>query len=76
MATLDSPYPSTKKEKEAAVQAIKDAKDKKQREAESRAPTTKTGMGRGLNMGGMSGYKSGGAIDGIAKRGKTRGKIC
>ena len=76
MATLDYPYPRTKKEKEAAAQAIKDEEDKKRREAENRAPTTKTEMGRRLNMGGMSGYKSGGAIDGIAKRGKTRGKIC
>jgi hypothetical protein len=72
MSDLDYPYPRTKKEKEAADQAVKEAKDKKRQEAESRAPTTKTGMGRGFNKGGTACYKKGGVIDGIAKKGKTR----
>jgi hypothetical protein len=72
MSDLDYPYPRTAKEKEAAAQAVKDAKAEKQRKAESAAPTTKTEMGKRYNKGGMSCYKKGGVIDGIAKKGKTR----
>ena len=42
-------------------------------------PGTMGGMGSlGLKCGGMAkkGYKKGGAIDGIAKKGHTRGKVC
>ena len=33
------------------------------------------GVGK-MNMGGMMGYKKGGKIDGIAMKGKTKGRIC
>jgi hypothetical protein len=29
-----------------------------------------------MNMGGMMGYKKGGKIDGIAMKGKTKGRMC
>jgi hypothetical protein len=35
----------------------------------------KMNMG-GMNMGGMMGYKKGGKIDGIAMKGKTKGRMC
>lgn len=76
MSDIDYPYPRTAKEKEAATQAVKGTKVEKQRQVESKAPTTKTEMGKRFQKGGMSCYKSGGVIDGIASRGKTRGKIC
>lgn len=72
MSELDYPYPRTAKEKEAAAQAVKETKAEKQRQAEGKAPTTKTEMGRRFNKGGMSCYKKGGVIDGVAKKGKTR----
>ena len=44
------------------------------RHAEMYAPGVRP---RGMKKGGMTcGYKKGGAIDGIAKKGKTKGKIC
>jgi hypothetical protein len=33
------------------------------------------GVGK-MNMGGMMGYKKGGKIDGIATKGKTKGRMC
>jgi hypothetical protein len=33
------------------------------------------GVGK-MNMGGMVGYKKGGKIDGIATKGKTKGRMC
>jgi hypothetical protein len=33
------------------------------------------GVGK-MNMGGMMGYKKGGKIDGIAMKGKTKGRMC
>jgi hypothetical protein len=33
------------------------------------------GVGK-MNMGGMVGYKKGGKIDGIAMKGKTKGRMC
>jgi hypothetical protein len=69
LAEPKSAYPkpeteASKKAREARAKAVME-------HAEKYAPGVKT-----MRMGGMSGYKSGGAIDGIAKRGKTRGKIC
>lgn len=49
-------------------QALKDARD---REAARKAPTTKTTMGRVFQKGGY--VRS---ADGIASKGKTRGRIC
>tara|TARA_R110000868_G_scaffold274701_1_gene534282 strand:- start:1137 stop:1343 length:207 start_codon:yes stop_codon:yes gene_type:complete len=67
MAPLDYPYPRTAKEKEAATQAVKGTKVDKQRQAESKAPTTKTEMGKR--------FKKGGVIDGAASKGKTRCRV-
>ena len=67
MSDIDYPYPRTAKEKEAATQAVKGTKVEKQRQVESKAPTTKTEMGKR--------FKKGGVIDGIASRGKTRCRV-
>jgi hypothetical protein len=41
----------------------------------SREPK-KMAKGGKMNMGGMMGYKKGGKIDGIAMKGKTKGRMC
>lgn len=51
-------------------QAIQEARDKKIREQEEKAPTTKTEMRKMFKSGGF--VKS---ADGCAQRGKTKGRI-
>ncbi len=54
----------------AQQQAIQEQQDRKIREKEEKAPTTKTEMYKGFKSGGF--VKS---ADGVAQRGKTKGRI-
>lgn len=54
----------------AQQQALDEARDKERRKKEEKAPTTRTEMGRLLKKGG---YVK--AADGIAQRGKTKGRM-
>ena len=51
------------------------AEDIQKRKLEEKAPTTKTGMGKAFKAGGKVGGASKRA-DGVAQRGKTRGRMC
>jgi hypothetical protein len=65
----ESKYPSP--------QTRQDYQDKRQSEMEAKAPTTRSTMGEGK----LKPFRAGGAVsasrraDGIAQRGKTRGKM-
>lgn len=54
----------------AQQQALDEARDKERRKKEEKAPTTKTKMGELFKRGG---YVK--AADGIAQRGKTKGRM-
>ena len=58
----DSPVPPT---------VVQEAQDKKMQEKAKAAPTTKTEMGKPFAKGGTASSRA----DGIAQRGKTRGKM-
>ena len=73
MQTKDSQKPMTKEQAEREAEQL--------RELEEKAPTTKTEMGK--KKGGCIKMAKGGTVgsaskraDGIAQRGKTRGKVC
>ena len=51
---------------------LEEVQDDKDREKTDAAPTTKTEMGQKFSKGGSVSSRA----DGIAQRGKTRGKIC
>ena len=51
--------------------AIQEAQDKKMQDKAKQAPTTKTDMGKMFAKGGTASSRA----DGIAQRGKTRGKM-
>jgi len=54
-------------------QSMQEAKDEEEYQKRKTAPTTKTEMGEAFAKGGMTASRRG---DGIASRGKTRGKMC
>ena len=54
-------------------EALQEVQDEKMRQKMKTAPTTKTEMGKPFAKGGMTASKR---ADGIAQRGKTRGKMC
>jgi len=54
-------------------QALDDARDKERRKKEEKAPTTATTMGEGKLKFKKGGYVR--AADGIAQRGKTKGRL-
>jgi hypothetical protein len=53
-------------------QSMQEAKDEEEYQKRKTAPTTKTGMGKAFAKGGTASSRA----DGIAQRGKTRGKMC
>lgn len=53
-------------------QSMQEAKDEEEYQKRKTAPTTKTGMGKAFAKGGSASSRA----DGIAQRGKTRGKMC
>ena len=54
-------------------QSMQEAKDEEAYQKRKTAPTTKTEMGKAFAKGGMTASSR---ADGIAQRGKTRGKMC
>ena len=56
-------------------QALDDARDRIAREKEKRAPTTKTEMGKIFKKGGSVKSSASRRGDGIAQRGKTKGRL-
>ena len=68
----DTKSASTKTERTMpSPQALQEAADAAMRVKEDIAPTTRTTMGQGMKKGGSASKRA----DGIAQRGKTRGKI-
>ena len=55
--------------------AIEEAKDKRRRKEEDKAPTTRTEMSKGFKKGGKVKSSASKRADGCAKKGKTRGKM-
>ena len=55
-------------------QSMQEAKDEESYQKRKTAPTTKTEMGKPFSKGGSVSASS--RADGIAQRGKTRGKVC
>ena len=53
-------------------QSMQEAKDEESYQKRKTAPTTKTEMGKPFSKGGTASARA----DGIAQRGKTRGKVC
>jgi hypothetical protein len=53
-------------------QSMQEAKDEEAYQQRKTAPTTKTEMGKAFAKGGTASVRA----DGIAQRGKTRGKMC
>jgi len=53
-------------------QSMQEAKDEEDYQKRKTAPTTKTEMGKAFAKGGSASSRA----DGIAQRGKTRGKMC
>ena len=80
MPTNKPKYPTEKELKDqgysvAEIQAIMEVSDKKRREEESNAPTTRTEMSKGFKKGGKVKSSASKRADGCAKKGKTRGKM-
>ena len=76
----DTKSASTKTERTMpSPQALQEAADAAMRVKEDMAPTTRTTMGQGMKKGGCVKMAKGGSAskraDGIAQRGKTRGKM-
>lgn len=76
----DTQTATTKSERTMpSPQALQEAADAAMRVKEDMAPTTRTTMGQGMKKGGCVKMAKGGSAskraDGIAQRGKTRGKI-
>lgn len=69
---LDMDMPISEKNKEE-MRRIRD--EKKRRKKEDKAPTTLTTMGEKYNKGGKVKSSASKRADGIAKKGKTRGKM-
>ena len=68
--TLDDVItPETRDRRKKMLGEVQDEEDRKKADA---APTTKTEMGQKFSKGGSVSSRA----DGIAQRGKTRGKIC
>ena len=59
----DAPVPAS---------VVQQAQDQKDQDKAKQAPTTKTEMGKLFSAGGSASARA----DGIAERGKTRGKVC
>jgi len=68
--TLDDVItPETRAKRKKMLEDVRDDKDREEADA---APTTKTEMGQKFAKGGSVSSRA----DGIAQRGKTRGKMC
>ena len=68
--TLDDVItPETRAKRKKMLEDVQDDKDREEADA---APTTKTEMGQKFAKGGSVSSRA----DGIAQRGKTRGKMC
>jgi len=60
---------------DAMKAAIEKAKDKRRREKEGEATTTRNTMGKGFKKGGRVKSSVSKRADGCAKKGKTRGRV-
>jgi hypothetical protein len=68
--TLDDvTTPETRAKRKKMLEEVQDEEDREKTDA---APTTKTEMGQKFSKGGSVSSRA----DGIAQRGKTRGKMC
>ena len=63
---------TTTETRAARKKMLEEVQDDKDREKTDAAPTTKTEMGQKFSKGGSVSSRA----DGIAQRGKTRGKMC
>lgn len=62
--------------KDARKNAPSNSKKRSSKMSLKGAPMDRGSVGPAMSMGAVPGFKKGGMIDGCAKKGKTKGKIC